>query len=202
MILALIFHRLSKKLHHNKYVLVFPSTTDKHPNVDLTEMTIRSTIHHRSDAPEQSRTINVDKAYTDKLRFELVFRFFSRDNLFCCDCSSSFELSRKYRHKVSSSHPIMSTMDESNTGSTENLDMIGRNRLLNNIGTASPLSSPIGSLERRAALGRLFDSSVRMKKFVFIHLFIHFFLPSVSARLPCRVLSIGCHSCMIQRICM
>ena len=54
---------------------------------------MRSYTHHREHGPEHGGTTNIDKEYFDKLR-------------------SLFDLSRKYRHKVSYYHPIMTSMDE------------------------------------------------------------------------------------------
>ncbi|CAF3700955.1 unnamed protein product, partial [Rotaria sordida] len=90
---ALIFLRLSKRIHHNKYVMVFPATTVNNRHTHNIEVPIRSFVHHRQHSPEHSGIINIDKEYCDKLRL-------------------LFDLSRRYRHRVSYYHPIMPSIDD------------------------------------------------------------------------------------------
>ncbi|CAF3368577.1 unnamed protein product [Rotaria sp. Silwood1] len=90
---ALIFLRLSKRIHHNKYVLVFPATTINHRHTNNIEVSIRAFAHRREHSPEHCGIINIDKEYCDKLR-------------------SLFDFSRKYRHRVSYYHPIMPSNDD------------------------------------------------------------------------------------------
>ncbi|CAF3178993.1 unnamed protein product [Rotaria socialis] len=90
---ALIFMRLSKRIHHNKYVLAFPATTVSQRHTNNTEVSIHSFAHHRENGPQHTGITNIDKEYHDKLR-------------------SSFDLARKYRHKLSYYHPIMTNMEE------------------------------------------------------------------------------------------
>ncbi|CAF3773297.1 unnamed protein product [Rotaria magnacalcarata] len=90
---ALIFTRLSKRIHHNKYVLAFPATTVSQRHINNPEVSILSFAHHRDNGPQHTGITNIDKEYHDKLR-------------------SSFDLARKYRHKLSYYHPIMTNMEE------------------------------------------------------------------------------------------
>ncbi|CAF2735907.1 unnamed protein product [Rotaria sp. Silwood2] len=131
---ALIFLRLSKRIHHNKYVLVFPATTVNHRQTNNIEVSIRAFAHHREYGPEHSGIINIDKEYCDKLR-------------------SLFDLSRKYRHRVSYYHSTISSMDDTEL----------KNDLVN--ATPSPLverrsSSPgVFSLGRKRESLSLYSSS-------------------------------------------
>ncbi|CAF3840686.1 unnamed protein product [Adineta steineri] len=125
-ILGLISTRLSKRIHHNKYVLVFPATTIDHRHMNPTEINIRSLGHHREYGPEYIGTTIIHKEYYEKLRL-------------------SFDLSRRYRHKVPYCYPILANMDENelnyDVGNEININRRGSTGT-SSLGTSQPSSSP------------------------------------------------------------
>jgi hypothetical protein len=104
---ALIFTRLSKQYHNNKYVLVFPATTVSNRHANVIDVTIQPVAHHREYQPERSGPTNLDQEYHDKLR-------------------TSFYHARKYRHKISYYHPIMTTPDNTDSFDDSSYDMGAR----------------------------------------------------------------------------
>ncbi|CAF0892255.1 unnamed protein product [Adineta steineri] len=125
-LLGLISTRLSKRIHHNKYVLVFPATTIDHRHMNPTEINIRSLGHHREYGPEYIGTTIIHKEYYEKLRL-------------------SFDLSRRYRHKVPYCYPILANMDENelnyDVGNEININRRGSTGT-SSLGTSQPSSSP------------------------------------------------------------
>ena len=82
---------------------------------------MRSYTHHREHGPERGGTTNIDKEYFDKLR-------------------SLFDLSRKYRHKVSYYHPIMTSMDENEFNNEVGYEFNTTRRV--STGSSGPPASP------------------------------------------------------------
>ncbi|UJR27570.1 hypothetical protein I4U23_008851 [Adineta vaga] len=130
---GLIFTRLSKRIHHDKYVLVFPATTVNTRHANHTDIVIQPFAHHREHGPEPSGTTNIDKEYYDKLR-------------------SSFDLSRRYRHKVSYSHPIMTSTDDNDFNNDITNEFTSNRR--SSAGTTASLPIPT---TRRSSTIRFFS---------------------------------------------